>query len=295
MRDIETAITVEVDGRERLLCKVVERAGGDLIFIPTRCSGIFGGIDKVLPYFGRLEPFGSFQFTIHYRPDDPILSQINYHRKNGNTSERRRVLLTNAFKVHDEFCELLFYATGYLNSQVYDVRDGYSQQVSLGSYDPQKFVLCYLAMVSSPGRKYGAATEPVVGHTQVPYRFFGLHFFSFCIPIPTSSKSLRHVPQRYLHDLCKVPTQTQEVLRINSVDERDIRKMIIEHFLHAKFHLGYDPKFGPTGLLMLETPLSPNVAMRLTAAELGQLAQNFRRPRQIPSGGFRLPPIALGF
>ena len=267
----------------------------NLIFLPTRCNGIFGGIDKPLPFSGELEPFKSLQFTIHASPDVGGIHQVNYHRKEGKSPEGRRALLTNALDVHNEFFELCFYATGHLTSKIYDVSDGFSSQISLGSYDPQKFVFCYLALVSRLGREYRAATEPVIGYANAIFNRFKLHFLTFCIPIPTSERSLRHLLSRYPHDISMVPPETRSALRINSFNESEIRDMIIEHFLHAKLHLASDPEPSAKELLLIDTPLSPNAAMQLGAEDLRRLSQKFRRPDRLQSGGFRLPPVPLSY
>ena len=227
---LELEFTVTASGSERRLFTVRERADGDLIITPTYDNGIHVGTEQDPIYGGPLEAFKNTQFTVHYSPEHPVMSRINYKKYNSSREVVKRIV-TNGLKIEGRYFPLFYYACTNLLTPQHDPTHLSNSRRNIGSYFQNLFSLSYQVILSSK-----ATPAPQFEPREIDVRSFGfdkisLHVLYFCLftPHDKTLKGLRHTLQEYPENLNSTPIEQLQRQEINSLDDTGLFNLMCQH------------------------------------------------------------------
>lgn len=188
--EAEVEFTILVDGVERRLFLVKERANDDLIFVPTFNCGDFDrntavawpGENASIELDGETSKH-SLSYTVHLVPEHPVMSRVNYHKRQHKLDKTQR-FLTNALKVPGRYFPLCFYASGDLRPAIHDPRTSEAKRICVGEAVHGILIPCHQVLLSSK------ETDEIQIHSRSfgvyihDFRSVRLHLISFNIFMP---------------------------------------------------------------------------------------------------------------
>jgi hypothetical protein len=227
---LELEFTVKASENERRLFTVRERADGDLIVTPTYDCGIHVGTEQDPIYGGPLEFSENTQFTVHYCPEHPVMSRINY-KKQSAPDEKIKRIVTNGLKIKDRYFPLFYCACTNLLASRHDPTHRFDDRRNIAAYFQNFFSFSYQVVLSSKETSPPQLEPREIDIRSYDFEKVRMHILSFCLftPHDQTLKGLRHTLPEYPANLNLVPIEKLAHEEINSLDQAGLLNLICQH------------------------------------------------------------------
>ncbi len=227
---LELEFTVKASENERRLFTVRERADGDLIVTPTYDWGIHAGTEQDPIYGGPLEFSENTQFTVHYCPEHPVMSRINY-KKQSPPNEKIKRIVTNGLKIKNRYFPLFYYACTNLLAPRHDPTHRSDERRSVAEYFQSLFSFSYQVVLSATETSPPQFEPREIDIRSYDFEKIRMHVLSFCLftPHDQTLKGLRHTLREYPTNLNSVSVEKLALEEINSLDQAGLLSLICQH------------------------------------------------------------------
>jgi hypothetical protein len=164
-----TIFSVGIQGKQRLLFSIQERAAGDLTIVIKQSKF---STKAELAQTDENAAVIEERYSIHRSPESEDINVIKWTEvlKNGRVRNTRNY--TQAIKRYGLFAVVFIRRAGDLSDSRYVVNSSRGRIVSLGEYDPVHFQPVFLLLAGAASREFEPPLDTGINCTQVRFKYF---------------------------------------------------------------------------------------------------------------------------
>ncbi len=164
-KQFDLRVTINANGQERVLFSVKDRPSGEMLIsrkAPDTLRPFGLNLSAIPAIQGILPRVTEQRYSIHPSKNSPDSNQLKATTTIASGKKFERHHLTKVIKSGERYAPLFIQRCPQLDGPGFSKKEPGIEEISLGSYDPQHFTLCFGVFVAARDNEFPLSVRPMI-------------------------------------------------------------------------------------------------------------------------------------